>query len=84
MYFDTSNPLTLQVDASQVGLGAVLLWEESQGRTRPVPDASKALTASELRYANIEREMLGVAMGCIRFHHFYMVGSLYVKLIIIL
>ena len=31
MYFDTSKPITLQVDASQVGLGGVLLQEDSQG-----------------------------------------------------
>ena len=47
MYFDTSKPITLQVDASQVGLGGVLLQEDSQGRTRPVAYASKALTPCE-------------------------------------
>ena len=70
MYFDTSKPITLQVDASQVGLGGVLLQEDSQGRTRPVAYASKALTPCETRYANIEREMLAVAWGCIKFHHY--------------
>ena len=58
MYFDTSKPVSLEVNASQVGLGAVLLQEDSQGRTRPVAYASKALTASETRYANIERKYL--------------------------
>ena len=70
MYFDTSKPITLQVNASQVGLGGVLLQEDSQGRTRPVAYASKALTPCETRYANIEREMLAVAWGCIKFHHY--------------
>ena len=69
MYFDTSKPITLQVDASQVGLGGVLLLEDSQGRTRPVAYASKALTPCETRYANIEREMLAVAWCCIKLHH---------------
>ena len=55
MYFDTSKPVTLQVDASQVGLGAVILQEDSQGRTRDVVYASEALTTSETSYANIEK-----------------------------
>ena len=70
MYFHTSKPITLQADALQVGLGGVLLQEDSQGRTRPVAYVSKALTPCETRYANIEREMLAVAWGCIKFHHY--------------
>ena len=42
--------VVLQVDASQVGLGAVLLQDG-----KPVAYASKALTPAEMRYANIER-----------------------------
>ena len=70
MYYDTSKPIILQVDASQVGLGGVLLQEDSQGRIRPVAYASKALTPCETRYANIARKMLAVAWGCIKFHHY--------------
>ena len=77
MYFDTTRPITLQVDASQVGLGVVLLQEDFQGRTRPVTYASKALMPCETRYANIEREMLAVAWGCIKFHH-YLYGRKFV------
>ena len=64
MYSETSKPIILQVVVSQVGLGGVLLQEDSQGRTRPVAYASKALTPCETRYANIEREMLAVAWAC--------------------
>ena len=70
MYFDTSKPIILQVDACHIGLGGVLWQEDSPGRTRPVAYASKALTPREIRYANIEREMLAVAWGCIKFHHY--------------
>ena len=48
-YYDRSKPVTLQVDASQYGLGAALLQEG-----KPVAFASKALTDVERRYANIE------------------------------
>ena len=50
--------MTIQVDASQVGLGAALLQNG-----KPIAFASKALTETECRYANIEREMLAVVFG---------------------
>ena len=51
-YFDPSLLVTIQVDASQVGLGAALLQNG-----KPMAFASKALTKTECQYANIEREM---------------------------
>ena len=64
-YFDTTQPMTLQVDASMKGLGASLL----QGG-KPVAFASKALTTAGSNYANIERELLAVVYGCERFHNY--------------
>ena len=32
-YFDTPKPVTLQIDASKVGLGVVLIQKDSQGRS---------------------------------------------------
>ena len=46
-YFDPSLPVTIQVNASQVGLGAALLQNN-----KSVAFASKALTNAECRYAN--------------------------------
>ena len=62
-YFDPSLPVTIQVDASQVGLGAALLQNG-----KPIAFASKALTKTECQYANIEREMLAAVFGAERFH----------------
>ena len=39
--------------------------------------ASKALTQAEMRYANIEREMVAVAFGCLKYHH-YLYGRRFV------
>ena len=61
-YFDPSLPVTIQVDASQVGLGTALLQDN-----KPIAFASKALTNAECRYANMEREMLAVVFGVERF-----------------
>ena len=64
-YFDSTQPVTIQVDASQRGLGAVLL--QANG---PVEFASKLLTATESHYSNIEREMLAVLFGLEKFHYY--------------
>jgi len=64
-YFDKSKPITIQVDASQRGLGAALLQEHG-----PIEYASKTLSDTESRYSNIEREMLAVVFGLERFHYY--------------
>ena len=67
--FDTTKPVTLQVDASKASFGAVLIQNDSQGRGQPVTFASKSLTPPETRYTNIEHEILAVVFGCMKFHH---------------
>jgi len=64
-YFNPALPTTIQVDASSTGIGAVLTQ-----KGKPIAFASKTLTATEQRYANIEREMLAVVFGCSRFHNY--------------
>ena len=62
-YFDPHKPTTLEVDSSLNGLGAALIQDG-----KPIAFASKSLTDTETRYANIEREMLAVVFACERFH----------------
>ena len=62
-YYDRSAPVTLEVDASQKGLGAALLQNE-----KPVAFGSKTLTDCQSRYSNIEREMLALVFGIQRYH----------------
>ena len=74
------KPVVLEVDASGYGLGAALLQPVDPNLTddeltntdnlRPVAYASKSLSETEQRYANIEREMLAVVFGLERFHHY--------------
>ena len=54
-YFTASRPLTVQVDASQVGLGAALCQDN-----KTVTFTSKALIEMQHHYTNIECEMLAV------------------------
>ncbi|XP_029652389.1 uncharacterized protein K02A2.6-like [Octopus sinensis] len=62
-YYDRRKPVTLQVDAFMRGVGAALLQEG-----KPIAYASKALSPTETRYANIEREHLTVVYGCEKIH----------------
>lgn len=64
-YYDQSKELTMSVDSSCSGLGAVLL---SEGK--PIAYASRALTASQCNYCQIEKEMLAIVFGCTRFHQY--------------
>ena len=50
--------MTIQVDASGMGLGATLIQDDG-----PVAIASKALTPIEQQYANNERELLACVFG---------------------
>lgn len=55
----------IQVDTSQESLGAAVLQED-----QVITFASKSLSETEKRYANIERELLACVFGAERFHHF--------------
>ena len=66
--------MTIQVNASQIGLGAALLQNG-----KPIAFASKALTETECRYANIEREMLAAVFGADRFHTYIYGQSFTIK-----
>ena len=64
-YYDPDLPISIETDASQSGLGAVLLQEG-----RPISFMSKALTDMQSRYSNIEREILGMVTGVEHFHQY--------------
>ncbi|XP_064463440.1 uncharacterized protein K02A2.6-like [Ornithodoros turicata] len=64
-YFDANCPVTLSVDASSYGLGAVLLQND-----HPVAYASVSLTETQQRYSQIEKELLAVVFAAEHFHYF--------------
>ena len=63
----------LDVDASGVGLGAVLSQADEEGRERPIAFASRLLSSTERRYSATKLELLGVVWA---FGHFrcYLLG----------
>ena len=62
-YFDAAKKIKIQCDASQAGLGSVLLQDG-----RPVEYASRAMTVTEQNYAQIEKELLSILFSMERFH----------------
>ena len=71
--FNPEKPIILSGDASQYGLGAVLL-QEGDGGVQPVAYASRTLTETQKGYAQIEKELLAIVFGCSKFHY-YIFGS---------
>ena len=68
-YFDNKAETELIVDASPVGLGAILVQKD-----KPVAYASRALTDVESRYPQTEREALAKVWG-VKYFHLYLYGS---------
>ena len=66
-YYRPDLELFIEMDASGKGIGMALLQSQENERSSlyPIAYGSKTLTSAETRYANIERELLGV-VGCTR------------------
>ena len=63
----------MSADASSHGLGAVLLQMEANA-WKPVAFASRSMSSTEVRYAQIEKEALAATWACERFRD-YLVGK---------
>ena len=66
---DFDRDFTLRTDASEFGLGAVLL-QEHEGVKLPVSYASRKLSAREMGYSVIEKECLGIVWGIQKFESY--------------
>ena len=65
-YYDVTEEVTIQSDASQKGLGATLLQ-----KGQPVAFASRSLSTTEQQYAQVEKkECLAIVFACERFNQY--------------
>ena len=64
-YYDVSQPVEIQADASQNAEGACLLQNGN-----PIAFTSRSLTDTECRYAMIEKEMLSIVHATEAFHYY--------------
>ena len=67
-YFDPAKDTELIVDASPVGLGAILYQSDRKGERHTIAYASRALSDVERSYSQTEREALAIVWSCEHFH----------------
>ena len=65
MYYDDEKPGTIQVDATNVGVGATLIQDGKVIEYHSCP-----LTSTQQCYSNMEREAYALVNGVEHFHHY--------------
>lgn len=76
VYFDPDKDVTLAVDASPCGIGAVIS-HKILGEERPIAYASRTLTKAEQNYSQLEKEALAIVFGVRHFHQ-YLCGKRFI------
>ena len=71
--YNPLSPTKISADASSYGLGAVLLQKNEERQWKPVAFASRTLSETERRYAQIEKEALATTWACEKFSN-YVIG----------
>ena len=74
-YFDPKKQTEISVDASPVGVGAILAQTDLDGSNRHIiAYASRSLSETEQKYSQTEREAFAVVWGC-EYFHLYIYGK---------
>lgn len=66
-YYNRNDRTELFVDASPYGLGAVLVQFDKEDKPRVIACASKALSATEMKYPQTQKEALAMVWGVEKF-----------------
>ena len=77
-YFDITKETAILVDASPVGLSAILSQRKhGSSNSQIIAYASRSLSQTEQRYSQTEKEALAIVWG-IEYFHFYIYGAPFV------
>ena len=69
-FYNPDATTQIITDASPVGLGAILAQQQENGEYKPIAYGSRALTNTETRYSQTEKEALAVTWSCQHFHYY--------------
>ena len=70
MHYGTAKPLKLDCDASSYGVGTVLSHVIEDGSEKPIAYASRTLSSSERKHAQLEKEALAMAFAVKKFQKY--------------
>ena len=77
VHYDLNKPVVLACDASQYGVGAVLSHIMDDNSEKPIAYASRTMSKTERKYAQIDKEALSIIFGVRKFHQ-YLAGRSFV------
>ena len=68
-HYNPNKEIHVASDASNLGLGAVLLRKEKDGQLKAVHHVSRTFLLAEINYSQIEKEGLGLILA-VKFHKY--------------
>ena len=71
---NTKHPFFIKVDASLIGLGAVLFQLNEQNKMKVISYNSRILNPQEQKLSTLDRELLGI-VHALQIYEFLIIGS---------
>ena len=78
-HYNVQAKTKISADASAYGLRAVLMQSQDCTTWQPVAFASRALTETESRYAQIEKEALALVYACEKFSDYVLRKDIFLE-----
>ncbi|XP_055615351.1 uncharacterized protein K02A2.6-like [Toxorhynchites rutilus septentrionalis] len=69
-HYDPQREIVVAADASSIGIGATISHKYPDGKMKVIQHASRALTSTEQKYSQPDREGLAIVFAVTKFHKF--------------